>query len=42
MKGIALTQIIDSAVAISKASSLANAEGVAAQLAFPLVPGIGT
>jgi hypothetical protein len=42
-KGIALTQIaIDSAVAISKASTLANAEGVAAQLAFPLVPGIGT
>ena len=42
-KSIALTQIgIDSAVAISKASTLANAEGVAAQLAFPLVPGIGT
>lgn len=42
-KGIALTQIgIDSAVAISKASTLANAEGVAAQLAFPLLPGIGT
>lgn len=42
-KAIALTQIgIDSAVAISKASTLANAEGVAAQLAFPLVPGIGT
>jgi hypothetical protein len=42
-KGIALTQIgIDSAVAISKASTLANAEGVAAQLAFPTVPGIGT
>ena len=29
-------------MAISKASTLANAEGVAAQLAFPLVPGIGT
>jgi hypothetical protein len=42
-KAIALTQIgIDSAVAISKATTLANAEGVAAQLAFPLVPGIGT
>lgn len=42
-KSIALTQIgIDSAVAISKASTLANAEGVAAQLALPLVPGIGT
>ena len=42
-KAIALTQIgIDSAVAISKASTLANAEGVAAQLAFPLAPGIGT
>lgn len=42
-KAIALTQIgIDSAVAISKASTLANAEGTAAQLAFPLVPGIGT
>lgn len=42
-KTIALTQIgIDSAVAISKASTLANAEGAAAQLAFPLVPGIGT
>jgi len=42
-KAIALTQIgIDSAVAISKASTLANAEGVAAQLAFPTVPGIGT
>jgi hypothetical protein len=42
-KTIALTQIgIDSAVALSKASTLANAEGVAAQLAFPLVPGIGT
>lgn len=42
-KGLALTQIaIDSAVAISKASTLANAEGVAAQLAFPTVPGIGT
>lgn len=42
-KTLALTQIgIDSAVAISKASTLANAEGVAAQLAFPLVPGIGT
>jgi len=39
----ALTQIgIDSAVALSKASTLANAEGAAAQLAFPLVPGIGT
>jgi hypothetical protein len=42
-KAIALTQIgIDSAVAISKASTLANAEGAAAQLAFPLVPGAGT
>jgi hypothetical protein len=42
-KAIALTQIgIDSAVAISKASTLANAEGAAAQLAFPTVPGIGT
>jgi hypothetical protein len=42
-KAIALTQIgIDSAVAISKASTLANAEGVAAQLAFPMVPGVGT
>ena len=42
-KGIALTQIaIDSAVAISKASTLANAEGVAAQLAFPTIPGAGT
>ena len=42
-KAIALTQIgIDSAIAISKASTLANAEGVAAQLAFPLAPGIGT
>jgi hypothetical protein len=42
-KTLALTQIgIDSALAISKASTLANAEGVAAQLAFPTVPGIGT
>jgi len=42
-KTIALAQIgIDSAVALSKASTLANAEGAAAQLAFPLVPGIGT
>ena len=42
-KAIALTQIgIDSAVAISKASTLANAEGVAAQLAFPMVPAAGT
>jgi hypothetical protein len=42
-KGIALTQIgIDSAVALSKASTLANAEGVAAQTALPFVPGIGT
>jgi hypothetical protein len=42
-KALALTQIgIDSAVAISKASTLANAEGVAAQAAFPTVPGIGT
>jgi chemotaxis protein histidine kinase CheA len=42
-KALALTQIgIDSAVALSKASTLANAEGAAAQLAFPLVPGIGT
>lgn len=42
-KAIALTQIgIDSAVAISKASTLANAEGTAAQLAFPMVPGAGT
>jgi hypothetical protein len=42
-KAIALTQIgIDSAVAISKASTLANAEGTAAQLAFPMAPGIGT
>lgn len=42
-KAIALTQIgIDSAIAISKASTLANAEGVAAQLAFPTLPGIGT
>ena len=42
-KAIALTQIgLDSAIAISKASALANAEGVAAQTAFPLVPGIGT
>lgn len=42
-KAIALTQIgLDSAIAISKASTLANAEGVAAQAAFPLVPGIGT
>lgn len=42
-KAIALTQIgLDSAVAISKASTLANAEGVAAQTAFPLIPGIGT
>ena len=42
-KAIALTQIgIDSAVAISKAATLANAEGVAAQLAFPLIPGAGT
>lgn len=42
-KTLALTQIgIDSAVAISKASTLANAEGTAAQLAFPTVPGIGT
>lgn len=43
MKGIALTQIgIDSAVALSKATTLANAEGVAAQLAFPTLPGVGT
>jgi colicin import membrane protein len=43
LKGVALTQIgIDSAVALSKATTLANAEGVAAQAAFPLVPGIGT
>jgi hypothetical protein len=42
-KALTLTQIgIDSAAAIGKASTLANAEGVAAQLAFPLVPGIGT
>lgn len=42
-KTMALAQIgIDSAVAISKASTLANSEGVAAQLAFPTVPGIGT
>lgn len=42
-KTLALTQIgIDSAVALSKASTLANAEGVAAQLAFPMVPGVGT
>lgn len=42
-RAIALTQIgIDSAVAISKAATLANAEGVAAQLAFPLIPGAGT
>lgn len=42
-KGIALAQIgIDSAVAISKASTLANAEGVAMQLAFPTLPGAGT
>jgi hypothetical protein len=42
-KGIALTQIgIDSAVALSKASTLATAEGVAAQVALPFVPGIGT
>lgn len=42
-KAIALTQIgIDSAVAISKATTLANAEGVAAQLAFPMVPAAGT
>tara|TARA_R110000803_G_scaffold22706_3_gene56302 strand:- start:25 stop:1707 length:1683 start_codon:yes stop_codon:yes gene_type:complete len=42
-KALALTQIgIDSAIAISKASTLANAEGLAAQLAFPFVPGIGT
>jgi len=42
-KAIAITQIgLDSAVAISKASTLANAEGVAAQTAFPFVPGIGT
>lgn len=42
-KALALTQIgIDSAVALSKASTLANAEGAAAQLAFPTVPGIGT
>ena len=42
-KGIALTQIgIDSAVAISKASTLANLEGAAAQAAFPALPGIGT
>lgn len=41
-KAIALTQIgIDSAVAMSKASTLATAEGVALQLAFPTVPGIG-
>lgn len=43
MKAIALAQIgIDSAMALSKASTLANAEGVAAQLAFPMVPGAGT
>ena len=42
-KTLAVTQIgIDSAVAVSKASTLANAEGVAAQLAFPTVPGAGT
>jgi len=42
-KAIALTQIgIDSAIALSKASTLANAEGVAAQAALPFVPGIGT
>lgn len=42
-KALALTQIgIDSAVALSKASTLANAEGAAAQLAFPMVPGAGT
>jgi hypothetical protein len=42
-KALAITQIgIDSAVALSKASTLANAEGVAAQLAFPTLPGVGT
>ena len=42
-KALALTQIgIDSAVALGNASKLANAEGVAAQLAFPTVPGAGT
>jgi len=41
-KAIALTQIgIDSAVAMSKASTLATQEGVALQAAFPLVPGLG-
>lgn len=42
-KTIALTQIgIDSAVALGRATKLANAEGDAAQKAFPTVPGIGT
>jgi len=42
-KALTLTQIgIDSAAAIGKASTLANAEGIAAQAAFPFVPGIGT
>jgi len=42
-KTIALTQMgIDTAVALSKATTIANAEGAAAQLAFPTVPGIGT
>jgi hypothetical protein len=41
-KAIALTQIgIDSAVAMSKASTLAAQEGVALQAAFPMVPGLG-
>lgn len=42
-KAMALTQIgIDSAVALGNATKMANAEGVAAQLALPFVPGIGT
>ena len=42
-KAIALTQIgIDSAVALGNATKMANAEGVAAQVALPFVPGIGT
>lgn len=42
-KALALVQIgIDSAVALGNATKLANAEGVAAQLAFPTVPGAGT
>ena len=42
-KALGLTQIaIDSGVALGSATKLATAEGIAAQIALPMVPGIGT